>query len=57
MTADDVDLDISTAFDKLALTPHQQPLNCLCDHEPIILKPIKDIRRKNAQTFIALIKL
>ena len=57
MTADDVDLDISTAFDKLALTPHQEPLNCLCDHEPIILKPIKDIRRKNAQTFIALIKL
>ena len=26
MTADDVELDISTAFDKLALTPHQQPL-------------------------------
>ena len=35
MTAEDVDLDISVAFDNLALTPHQQPLNYLWDCEPI----------------------
>ena len=46
MTAEDVDLDISIPFDKLALTPHQQPLNYLCDHEPIFLKAIKEIRSK-----------
>ena len=47
MTAEDVDLDISIAFDKLALTPHQQLLSYLCDHhEPIILKAIKEIRSK-----------
>ena len=46
MTAEDVDLDISIAFDKLVLTPHQQPLNYLCDHEPIILKVTKEIRSK-----------
>ena len=46
MTAEDVDLNISIAFDKLALTPHQQPLSYLCDHEPIILKAIKGIRLK-----------
>ena len=40
MTAEDVDLNVSIAFDKLALTPHQQPLSYLCDHEPIILKAI-----------------
>ena len=44
MTTEDVDLDISIAFDKLTLTPHQQPLSYLCDHEPIILKAIKEIR-------------
>ena len=41
MTAEDVDLDISIAFDKLALTPHQQSLKYLCDHGPIILKATK----------------
>ena len=46
MTAEDVDLDISIAFDKLALTPHQQRLNYLCDHKPIILKGFKEIRSK-----------
>ena len=46
MTAEDVDLDISIAFDKLALTPHQQPLNYLYDHEPIILKAINETRSK-----------
>ena len=46
MTAEDVDLDISIPFDKLALTPHQQPLNYLCDHEPIILNAIKEVRSK-----------
>ena len=46
MTAEDVDLNISIAFDKLALTPHQQPLSYLCDHKPIILKGIKGIRLK-----------
>ena len=40
MTAEDVDLNVSIAFDKLALTSHQQPLSYLCDHEPIILKAI-----------------
>ena len=54
MTAEDVNLDISIAFDKLALTPQQQLLSYLCDHEPIILKAIKKSdQRKNAQTFIA----
>ena len=54
MTAEDVNLDISIAFDKLALTPQQQLLRYLCDHEPIILKAIKESdQRKNAQTFIA----
>ena len=53
MTVDNVDLDISIAFDKLALTLHQQSLNYLCDHEPITLKAIKKLDgRKNAQTFI-----
>ena len=33
MTANDVDLDISIAFDKLALTPHQQPSSYLCDQK------------------------
>ena len=46
MTAEDVDLDISIAFDKLALTPHQQPLSYLCNHKPIISKAIKEIRSK-----------
>ena len=46
MTAEDVDVDISTAFDKLALTQHWQPLNYLCDDKPIILKAIKEIRLK-----------
>ena len=46
MTAEDVDLDISIAFDKLALTPHPQLLSYLCDHEPIILKAVKEIRLK-----------
>ena len=35
MTAEDVDLDITIASDKLALTPHQQPLSYFCDHESI----------------------
>ena len=46
MTAEDVDLDIGIAFEKLALAPHQQPLSYLCNHEPIILKAIKEIRSK-----------
>ena len=46
MTANDVDLGISIAFDKLALTPHQQPSSYLCDQELIILKAIKEIRSK-----------
>ena len=33
MTAEDVDLDISIAIDKLALTPHQQPSSYLCDEK------------------------
>ena len=44
MTAEDVDLDISIAFDKLAFAPNQQPLSYLCYHGPIILKVIKEIR-------------
>ena len=40
MNAEDVDLD------KLTLTPHQQPLNYLCDRELIIFKAIKEIRSK-----------
>ena len=47
-TAEDVDLDSRIAFDKLGLIPHQQPLNYLCDHEPIILKAIKEIRSKKS---------
>ena len=31
MTAEDVDLDSSIASDKLALTPHQQPLRPILD--------------------------
>ena len=46
MSAEDVDLDISIALDKLALTPHQQPSSYLCHHELIILKAIKEIRSK-----------
>ena len=46
MTAEDVDLDISIAFDKLALTPHQQPSSYLYYYELIILKAIKEIRSK-----------
>ena len=46
MTAEDVDLDVSIAFDKLVLTPHQKPLNYICVHEHIILKAIKEIRLK-----------
>ena len=42
----DVVLDISIAFDKLASTPHQQPLSYLCNHKPIISKAIKEIRSK-----------
>ena len=54
MTAEDVDLDISIDFDKLALTPHQQQLDYLFHHKPIVLKAIKQIRsKKNTQTFIA----
>ena len=54
MTAEEVDLDISIDFDKLALTPHQQQLDYLCDHKPIILKAFKQIRsKKNTQMFIA----
>ena len=41
-----VDLDISIAFDKKALTLSRHPLNYLCDHEPIVLKVIKEIRSK-----------
>ena len=46
MTAEGVDFDISIAFDNLTLTPHQQQLSYLCNHEPIILKAIKEIRSK-----------
>ena len=46
MTAEDAVLDISIAFDKLALTPHQHPSSYLCDHELITLKAIKEIRSK-----------
>ena len=35
MTAEDVDLNTSIAFDKLALTPNQQPLRYLRDREPL----------------------
>ena len=38
MTAEDVDLDISIAFDKLTLATRQQPSSYLCDHEIIIFK-------------------
>ena len=37
-------LDISIDFDKLALTPHQLPLDYLC--ESIILNAIKQNRSK-----------
>ena len=39
-------LDISIDFNKLALTPHQLPLDYLCDHESIILNAIKQNRSK-----------
>ena len=47
MTAEDIDLDISIALDKLALTSQQQPLSYLYDHKRIISKAIKEIRSKN----------
>ena len=47
MTAEDMDLDISIALDKLALTSQQQPLSYLYDHKRIISKAMKEIRSKN----------
>ena len=38
MAAEGMDLDISLAFEKLALTPYQQLLSYLNDQKPIILK-------------------
>ena len=46
MTAEDVDLNISIAFKKLALSPQQHTLNDLNDHEQIIITAIKEIRAK-----------
>ena len=45
MTAEDVDLNMSIAFEKLALSP-QQHTNDLNDHEQIIITAIKEIRAK-----------
>ena len=44
MTTEDIDLNMSIAFEKLALTP--QALKDSSDHEPMILKAIKEIRIK-----------
>ena len=44
MTTEDIDLKMSIAFEKLALTP--QALKDSSDHEPMILKAIKEIRIK-----------
>ena len=46
MTAEDVDLNKSIAFEKLALSPQQHKLNDLNDHEQIIITAIKEIRAK-----------
>ena len=46
MAAEDVDLNISIAFEKLALSPQQQTLSDLNDHEQIIIAAIKEIRAK-----------
>ena len=44
MTTEDIDLNMSIAFEKLALTP--QALKDSSYHEPMILKAIKEIRIK-----------
>ena len=44
MTIEDIDLNMSIAFEKLALTP--QALKDSSDHKPMILKAIKEIRIK-----------
>ena len=46
MSAEDVDLDMSIAFEKLALSSQQHTLNDLNDHEQIIITAIKEIRAK-----------
>ena len=46
MTAEDVDLNMSIAFEKLALSPQQHTLNDLNDHEQVIVTAIKEIRAK-----------
>ena len=45
MTAEDVDLDMSIAFEKLALSPQQHTFKNN-DHEQIIFKAINEIRAK-----------
>ena len=50
MTTENVNSDISIAFDKLALTLHQQPLNYLCDQQLIILKAIEEIRSEKKRS-------
>ena len=46
MTDEDIDLGISTAFDKLAWKQYQQPWNYLSNQKHIILKAAKDITSK-----------
>ena len=46
MTAEDLDLNMSITFEKLALSPQQHTLNDLNDHEQIIITAIKEIRAK-----------
>ena len=41
MTAEDVDLNMSIAFEKLALSPQQHTLKDLNDHEQIIITALK----------------
>ena len=51
MTTKDIDLNMSIAFEKLALT--QQALKDSSDHEPMILKVIKEIRIKKKRPDIS----
>ena len=44
MTIEDIDSNLSIAFEKLALTP--QALKDSSDHKPVTLKAIKEIRIK-----------
>ena len=45
MTAED-DLNMSIAFEKLALSPQEHTLNDLNDHEQVIATAIKEIKAK-----------